>query len=213
VATVHEGRVAAFEAFTEQMRGETRLGKLDAAALVTALVDEVLSIYLAHVEALERVVDALDEIALRGDAPDRYLQDVIDLRRRIGRLRRVLAPHREAFAPLARPDFEIEDFGSPWPGLLDRLERTLDAIENVRSVLIGSVELHMSSTSQRVNDVMKRLTVISAVLLPASVLSGIMGMNFPQPFFDQPANFFIVLAAMVAIAATTLLIAWRKGWL
>lgn len=180
---------------------------------MTALVDEVLSDYLAHVELLEREVDDLDEVALRGDAPKRYLEDVIHLRRRIAALRRALAPHREAFAPLARPDFEIEDFGSPWPGLLDRLDRTLEAIENVRDVLIGSVELQMSSTSQRVNDVMKRLTVINAVLLPATLLAAIMSMQFPLAFFRSAGNFWLVLGAMGVLAIATLVVARLRGWI
>lgn len=213
VATIHDGRVDAFDRFNAQILGESRIGQLDAAALVTALVDEVLSIYLAHVEHIEREVDDLDEVALRGDAPRRYLEDVIHLRRRVAALRRALAPHREAFGPLARPDFEIEDFGSPWPGLLDRLERTLEAVENVRDVLIGSVELQMSSTSQRVNDVMKRLTVLNAVVLPAALIAGIMGMPFPLPFFQSPANFWIVVAVMTVLAVVTLVAARFRGWI
>jgi Mg2+ and Co2+ transporter CorA len=60
---------------------------------------------------------------------------------------------------------------------------------------------------------MKVLTLLSAVLLPAIVLAGIMGMNFKLPFFDDPNNFWFVVAAMVAFAATIAAVARWRGWL
>ncbi|MEA2612691.1 MAG: CorA-like Mg2+ transporter protein, partial [Chloroflexota bacterium] len=65
----------------------------------------------------------------------------------------------------------------------------------------------------RANDVMKILTLLSAVLLPAVVLAGIMGMNFQMPFFDDTRNFFIVIASMVVLAAVILAIARWRDWL
>ncbi|MEO7664032.1 MAG: CorA family divalent cation transporter, partial [Candidatus Limnocylindrales bacterium] len=171
VITIHEGAIDAIDTAAAQLRGESGLGRLDAAALLAVIADEVLNQYLRHVESIERRIDVLDELAIRGGAVDTYLNEVVILRRRGALLRRLLAPHREAFGPLARPDFEVAALGRPWPGLVDRLELAIVAIESVRDLLIGSVELHQSSTSQRVNDVMKRLTILNAVLLPAVVLA------------------------------------------
>ena len=83
-----------------------------------------------------------------------------------------LAPHRWAFAPLARPDFELEGLGKPWPGIVDRLDSTVDAVENARELLIGAFDVYMATSAQRTNDVMKALTILSAILLPAVVLAG-----------------------------------------
>jgi len=71
----------------------------------------------------------------------------------------------------------------------------------------------MGRVSQRANDVMKILTLLSAVLLPAVVLAGIMGMNFQMPFFDDTGNFFLVIASMVVLAAVILAIARWRDWL
>ena len=136
------------------------------------------------------------------------------MRRRIGLIRRTLAPHRVAFAALARPDMALhEELGEPWPGLTDRLDRALDAVENLRDLLLGTFEIHMGRTAQDANDMMKVLTLLSAVLLPAVVLAGVMGMNFKLPFFDAAENFWIVIGAMVAFGVAILGVARWRGWL
>ncbi|HEX5589733.1 MAG TPA: CorA family divalent cation transporter [Candidatus Limnocylindrales bacterium] len=213
VVTLHDESVDAIDELTEQLRDEPGVGVLDASALVAALVDEVLTLYLRQAEVVERRIDVLDEIAIRGRTVSAYLEEVVALRRRVAELRRSLAPHRAAFAPLARPDFEIAALGRPWPGIMDRLENTVAAVETARDLLIGSVELHQSSTAQRVNDVMKVLTIVNAVLLPSVVLAGVMGMNFKVPFFEDPGNFFLVLGGMAALAVGTLIVARLRGWL
>lgn len=212
VVTIHREPLDAVDTLAEQFRDEPGLGVLDAADLVAGIVDEVLAIYLRHAEAIERRIDVLDEVAIRGQSAKTYLAEVISLRRRTAILRRSLAPHREAFGPLARPDFEIAALGRPWPGLVQRLEATTLAIQNIRELLIGSVELQQSGTAERVNEVMKRLTIVNAVLLPAVVLAGVMGMNFPMPFFQNPNNFWIVISAMAALAVGILGVARARGW-
>ena len=142
--------------------------------------------YLELVEAIEREIDRLDERALRHQPRNDVLARIVALRRRIGLIRRTLAPHRVAFAALARPEMELHDeLGRPWPGLTDRLERTIDSVENLRDLLLGTFDIHMGRAAQDANDVMKVLTLLSAVLLPSVVLAGIMGMNFKLSFFDD----------------------------
>lgn len=213
VVTVHDGPLQAFDRLDAATEGETRLGALDAAGFVAAIADEVLAGYLGLVEDTEREIDRLDERALRRPADDDVLTRVVDVRRRIGSIRRTLAPHRGAFAALARPDMALhEELGRPWPALTDRLERTLDAVENLRELLLGTFDIHMSRAAQEANDTMKILTVLSAVFLPAVVLAGVMGMNFQLAFFDVADNFWLVVAAMGGFAVTLLAVARWRGW-
>jgi magnesium transporter len=71
----------------------------------------------------------------------------------------------------------------------------------------------MGRSAQRANDVMKALTLVSAVFLPAVVLAGVMGMNFKVAFFDDPNNFFIVVGAMAVIAVGLLVVAKWRRWI
>lgn len=211
--TVHHGPIAAIEAFASGYATDSSLGVLDAGDLLSGLIDEVIAGYYDLAEGIEREIDHLDQEALRGEHPD-VLGQLVDIRRRISLIRRVVTPHRSALAALARPEMRAEsDIGQPWPGLVDRLEGALSALDGLRDALLGTYDIHMGRVAQRANDVMKALTLLSAVLLPAVVLAGVMGMNFKLAFFDQAENFFVVVAAMVGFAVLLLGIARWRGWL
>ncbi len=213
VVTVHQGAAAALERLDRATEGDTRLGALDAAGFVASIVDEVLAGYLHIAEAIGQEIDRLDELALRHRRRQDVLSMIVRLRRRIGAIRRTLAPHRLAFAALARPEMDLHDeLGRPWPDLNDRLERAVDAIENLRDLLLGTFDIHMGRAAQEANEVTKVLTLVSAVLLPAIVLAGVMGMNFPLAFFEDTGNFWLVLGAMVLFGVTLLAAARWRGW-
>ena len=153
-------------------------------------------------------------MAVRNRADASFLATVLGLRRRIARLRRALAPNREALLPLERPDVALtSELGAVWPGITQRLERAIDGVENARELLVGSFDLYLGRSSQRTNDVMKVLTLVSAIALPAVVLAGVMGMNFKLPFFDESGNFFLVAGAMIGFAAGILAIARWRSWI
>ncbi len=213
VVTVHHGRVHALHRYADSIASDASIGILDAGDLLSGLVDEVIVGYYRLAEDIERDIDRLDDAALRGGRDD-VLAGIVEIRRRVGTIRRVLTPHRHALAALARPEMDAEtDVGRPWPGLVDRLEGAIDAIDRTRDALLGTYDIHMGRVAQRANDVMKALTLLSAVLLPAVVLAGIMGMNFEVPFFNQPDNFYVVLGAMTVFAVLLLGVARWRRWL
>ena len=219
VITVHHQKGDFLDPFREQLSGDRELGRIEAPSFLAALLDWQLGTYFKLVDQLERGVDVLDERALRGgDREDRtdLLAEMVQLRHRTGRIRRTIAPQREVFAALARPGFELlatSESAAHFRALQARVERAIDAVENARELLIGSFDLYMTQTSQRTNDVMRVLTIVNVILLPAVVLAGIMGMNFKVAFFENTNLFWIVIAAMVVIAAGSLVVARWRQWL
>ena len=214
LVSVHDGQAASIERFRSGADGETGFGALTAADLLSTLVDEVINGYFVIVERIEREIDELDQRALRGRPGDDLLDALVAARRQVSLLRRTLAPHRSALSALARPELQAEDLvGQPWPGLVDRVEVAMGAVDGLRDALLGTYDIHMGRVAQRANDVMKVLTLLSAVLLPAVVLAGVMGMNFKLAFFDESANFFVVVAAMVVLAGLILGIGRWRHWL
>jgi len=142
VITVHDEPLVTLDSFRDEIDKEEELGRLDAAAFTAGLIDSVIAAFFQQIEAIERDIDALDEVAVRSPGGQSFLADVLALRRRIARLRRVLAPNREALLPLERPDFELRtDLGPVWPGIVQRLERAIDGLENARELLVGSFDL------------------------------------------------------------------------
>ena len=100
-----------------------------------------------------------------------------------------------------------------WPGIVDRLERAIDAVENARELLVGSFDIYLGRSAQRSNDVMKVLTLVSAIALPAIVLAGVMGMNFKVPFFDNPNNYFLVVGSMIVFGLVIVGVARWRHWI
>jgi magnesium transporter len=214
VATVHSEPAVALDRIDELTHGDTRFGALDAAGFMTAIVDEILGGYLAIAESIEREIDRLDELALRIHPREDILARIVEIRRRIGAIRRTLTPHQVAFAALARPEMALhQELGRPWPGLTDRLDRAVASVENLRDLLLGTYDIYMGRAAQDANEVMKRLTLLSAVLLPAVVLAGVMGMNFKLDFFDDTRNFVLVVGAMVVFGVSLLGAARWRSWL
>ncbi len=213
VVTVHDGKLTAIDRFREEIQDEELIGSLESGSFLAGLLDSVFTAYFRQVEGVERDIDDLDELAIRADPDVDFLETVLALRRRIARLRRSLAPNREALLPLERPDTLVLSprLGEVWPGITQRLERAIDAVENSRELLIGSLDLYLGRSSQRTNDVMKVLTLVSSIALPGIVLAGVMGMNFKLPFFDDPNSFYLVTGAMVAFAIAIVAVArWRR---
>jgi magnesium transporter len=214
VVTVHDGPLSPIDEFRKEIDLEELVGSLDSASFIAGLIDSIFTAYFRQIEAIERDIDAIDEVAIRTRADRDFLSHVLLLRRRIARLRRILAPNREALLPLERPDFtETSDLGATWPGIAKRLERAIDGVENARELLVGSFDLYLGRASQRSNDVMKILTLVSAIALPGIVLAGVMGMNFKLPFFEDATNFFVVVGVMVAFAVAILGVARWRSWI
>ena len=153
-------------------------------------------------------------MALRTDRD--LLGRLVDMRQRIARARRIAALHGDVYAEIARPDFlpELEEADNALLAqVATRLDRATEGIANVREMLIGTFDVHMTRTAQRTNDIMRVLTWTSVILLPAVVVAGIMGMNFQVGLFDNAALFWVVIGFMVVMAVSTLLVARWRGWL
>jgi magnesium/cobalt transport protein CorA len=214
VVTVHDGPLSAIAEFANQLEDEVGLGELEAGAFMTGLVDAVLTTYFKEIDAIERDIEALDQVALQRRAGTAFLSAVVVLRHRIAVVRRALTPNRDALAPIVRPDFEVhKDLIRAWPGTIERLERAIDGVDKARELLVGSFDIYLGRASQRSNDVMKILTLVSAIALPAIVLAGVMGMNFKLPFFEDANNFWVVVAAMVGLAVGILAVSRWRGWI
>lgn len=215
VLSVRDGSVAGLDDVATVVQGSSQLGRLDAPSFVAVLIDDVIGAYFAAVETLERSIDAIDDRVLRAEPDQTLLPALVTVRRKSGTLRRALAPHRTVVSALARPDIGLRsDAGpDPWPAIVERVERAIDAVENVRELLLGSFDLLMTRTAQRTNDIVRVLTVASVVLLPAGVVAGVFGMNFHSPLFEGEGLFLPVLLGIVGMCVAIVLAARWRRWL
>jgi magnesium transporter len=217
VMTVHEEPIEFLAGIDERIEADADLGRIDAAQFVAALLDAAVTTYFSAVDGIEKVVDELDSRSLRADASVNLLPELVEVRRRIASLRQLLASHREQFAALAGRDLaiasEVGDF-EDFPAVAERFERAMAAVDNSRDLLLGSFDVYMTRTAQRTNETMKVLAMISALLLPGSLIAGLLGMNVPGPFAtDDRAAFWIVVTLIGALAAVTLVVARLRRWI
>lgn len=218
VITHHDRPVPFLDAVDDRIERDASAGSLSDAAFFTIIVDAAIASYHAAVDAIEEDVDRLDAMSLRGAAPQGALAELVRCRRRIARLRRLLADHRSVFTTLGSPELGsiIEDANETAlvAGLAGRFESALGAVEESRDALLGSFDVYMSRTAQRTNEVMKVLTLATVLLLPGSMIAGLLGMNVLVPLDkDDPMSFWLVIAAITVLAIAIVLVARRRRWL
>jgi len=216
VLSWHAEPVAMLRDIDDRIEADTTIGQLDAAAFVASAVDSAVTSYFKSVDEIEAVVDRLDAVALGGDPEHDVLADLVEIRRRISRLRRVLTSQREVFAAFASPDFRtlVGDDAEAFAGVASRFEGALQSVENSRDLLLGSFEVFMTRTAQRTNDTMKVLALATVLLLPGSLIAGLLGMNVTIPLNqDSPLSFWIVVVAIAVLAAVVLLFARARRWI
>jgi Mg2+ and Co2+ transporter CorA len=215
VLTLHSGPLGFLDQLRHRERGETQLGTLSAESFTVSLLDWQIESYLHAVSDFEGAVDRLEVAILSREARHGALPDLAHLRRGASKLRRLLAPHRQVFGAMARPDFrpeagEVAD--KQFRALEQRFERAMDAIETARDLVVGSFELFATRTAQRTNDTMRVLTFVTVLLGSLAVAAGVLGMNFDAPFFQSGAQgFWTAIAGMAIVVVAALALArWRR---
>jgi magnesium transporter len=168
-------------------------------------------------ERLEVELEEIDRKAMRGDGrPEAVIEQLVDLRSRIGVLRRSLVAHRGALLALAHPELEAlgdGDSGRLFSVLLDRYESTLQLARDARESVVNSFDVLIARTGQRTNEIVKVLTLASVIFLPGAVLAGIMGMNFKVSLFEHTIGFWLTVAAILFIGVLTLVGAKLRDWI
>ncbi len=217
VITHHEKPIRFLDDLNERINEDTSIGILDAPAMLGSLLNAAVTSYFRTVDAIEGVVDELDGRSLRDEGGGRLLEDLVTLRRRIARLRRLLTDQRGLFASLAGPDVAQlvgTEAAEALQAVSARFESALSAVEDSRDVLLGSFDVIMTRTGQRTNDVMKILALATVLLLPGSLIAGLLGMNVAVPLpKDDPASFWIVVVGVVLLAVVILSVARYRRWL
>jgi magnesium transporter len=217
VVTLHQGELDLVDEFNKPFHGETRLGDLNGPSFLSLVLDWQISGYFGVIESLQTEIDELDEELLTKSPDESDLLDRLQaLRVRVRRLRNTLSSHREVLGLLSHPRSDaligaeaVEDYKR----LEDRLQQAIETIDTTREMIVGSFDIFMTRTAQATNDIMKRLTIVSVLLLPAAALAGIMGMNFKVEIFEWPWMFWVTIALMLAVAGVTLVIAKWRRWL
>jgi magnesium transporter len=216
VVTVLERPRPVFDPIRERIRSGTALiCRMQQDFLAYALLDALIDTYFPFVEQIGEVLNDLeDEVTERPNQVT--LSHLHAVRRSLLTVHRVMWRQRDAFSQIMRDD--RSPFGDAvrvyLRDLFDHALQVLDAIETYRDISVGLADLYYSSVSNRLNEVMRTLTVISTIFIPLTFLVGVYGMNFENmPELKTRTGYFVLWGVMLVIAAALLYGFKRRGWL
>ncbi|MDI6746129.1 MAG: magnesium/cobalt transporter CorA [Rhodocyclaceae bacterium] len=216
VLTFQERPTGSFDPVREWLRQDKgRIRQLGVDYLAYALLDTLVDRYFVVLEQIGERSEELEEgLIARPDAA--LLHTLHQLKRETLTLRRAIWPLREVINTLLRNDsrFFTAETQLYLRDIYDHTVHLIESLEAIRDLIAGMLDIYLSSISNRVNQEVRALTVVAIIFMPATLISGIFGMNFHvMPLLDNPAGFLFAIGLMVGVAVTLGAIFWRRRWL
>jgi magnesium transporter len=193
--------------------GKTRKNKAD--YLLFALMDLVVDNYMAIAEQIEEKLELLEGDILRNNHHD-PITELYELKRELTQIRKHLWPLRDVLGRLSRDESNlIEASTRPYfRDVLDHIVQLTEGIVSSRELLTSLVDIHYSLISNRMNSVMKTLTIYSAIFMPLTFVVGIYGMNFDNmPELHNANGYYYIWGVMIALSIGLLIYFRKRGWL
>ena len=217
VVTFHVERFRSIKAVKQRVRNSPFVCQRGAAYLLHQILDQLVDLYMPLVDDFDIAINDLeDRVFEMKRSGNTVLQDIMDLRRSVARLRRISARQLDVLYRISHGEFEqipanILPF---FRDVHDHLQRISDLSEAYRDLVGSLFDIHFSVIATKTNDVMKTLAVVSAIILPLSLIAGIYGMNFDyMPELRTPYGYFLTLGVMAIVTIALLVYFWRRGWI
>ena len=205
-----------FDPIRERIRSNKgRVRKAGADYLLYALIDLIVDQYFVVLERFGDRIESLEEELIANPTTE-TLHVIHHLKREMAFLRKSVWPLREIIGRLERSESTLieQTTGIYLRDVYDHTIQVIDAVETFRDMLSGMLDIYLSSVSNRMNEVMKLLTIIATVFIPLTFVAGVYGMNFEHmPELGWPWAYPLVWIVMIVIAALMVLYFRRKRWL
>jgi len=204
-----------FEPVRERIRKQkSRIRGSGADYLAYALIDTVVDNYIYIIERIGEKIEDLEEEILLGQDPT-VMEKINLFKREINYLRKSIRPAKEAILQLSRLDSDLfhENTMPFLKDLQDLINQATEAIETYRDLLTDQLNIHNSVMANKMNDIMKILTIFAAIFIPLTFIAGIYGTNFEYlPELHYKYSYFIFWTILITLAGSLLLYFKRKRW-
>ena len=217
VVTYHHAVFRSINNVKQKVRASPVTCQRGPAYLLYQILDQLVDYYSPVLDDFDERINRLeDEIFALKNPDNRILEEIQNLKRSVLRLRRISQKQLNILYRISHGEFKMVD-----PEMLpffrdiyDHLVRITDLAENYRDLIGGALDSYLSVVANRTNDIMKVLTIFSAIMLPLTVIAGVYGMNFENmPELKKEYGYFTVLGVMAVVAISLVLFFWSKGWL
>lgn len=193
-------------------KGRVRVKKAD--YLIYVLIDVIVDNYFTIIDHMQTEIEHLEHNIIND--PDREeLAQILKLKKEMVFLRKAVIPVREAISALEKGDCHLIDQSTQkyLRDVYDHTTHISESIENYREMLQSLLDIYLTGLSNKLNNVMKTLTVISTVFIPLTFIAGLYGMNFKTiPGDSDPNGFLIATGIMVVIGTIMIIVLRRKKW-
>ncbi|HSO66928.1 MAG TPA: magnesium/cobalt transporter CorA [Desulfatirhabdiaceae bacterium] len=183
--------------------------------LAHALIDGIVDSYFVILDSLGERIEDLENALISHPTPE-TLRSIQSLKRDMILLRKSIWPLREMIGHIGRSDSSLirEPSVIYFQDVYDHAVQVIDTIETYRDMLSGMIDIYLSTISNKMNEVMKVLTIIATVFMPLTFIAGVYGMNFKyMPELEWTWGYFAIWGVMLAIAVLMLIFFKRKKWL
>src|SRR5919205_160156 len=217
VITYHHAMFRSINNVKQLLRTTPIVCQRGSAFLLHQILDQVVDYYSPVLDDFDERIDKLeDDIFTLRRPNNEILSEIMDLKRSVLRLRRISGKQMDILHRMSRGEFGLipEDMRPFYRDVYDHLVRVVDLAESYRDLISGSLEAYLSVVSNRLNEIMKVLTIFSAIMLPLTFLTGFFGMNLPEiTGIHSPFVYDALWLAMIIVAVGMLYIFKRRGWI
>lgn len=214
--TVHDKPSRSVRALQDRLQREPQLlPKKGVDTILHHITDEVVDHYFPILESFEARVERI-EVEVFRNPTEELLEEMLGLQRRFLTLHRVIHPQLDILGALASGRYpEIDAADLPYfRDVYDHLQRIADRLQIAREMLSGAMQCYLSHASNRMNAVMKSLAILATVVLPASFVTSLLGMNLEHlPGREAPETFWLVAGFSLGASALLILVLKRLRWL
>lgn len=205
-----------FNAIRDRIRqNKGRIRKRKADYLAYALMDTIVDNYFIVADILGEDVESIEDELLE-DSDNKTLHKIFEIKTQINVLRKALWPLRDVITKLDKYEPKLVEAGTKLflRDLQDHVIQLTDTIETIRDRNSSLVDIHLSNTSNKMNEVMKVLTIIATIFIPLTFIVGVYGMNFKHmPELNWQYGYFFTWVIMIGVAVAMLLYFRKKKWL
>ncbi|HXV20801.1 MAG TPA: magnesium/cobalt transporter CorA [Desulfuromonadales bacterium] len=216
VLSFQEGSSDIFDGVRDRIRNNRgKIRRMGADYLAYALLDSVVDSYFVVLEKLGDRIELLEEELIAAPSPAAVKQ-IHHLKREMILLRKAVWPLREGIGALQRVESPLmqETTGVFLRDVYDHTIQVIDTVETFRDLLAGMLDIYLSSVSNRMNEIMKVLTIIATIFIPLTFLAGVWGMNFDHmPELRWRWGYALAWGLMLGLAGGMLVVFRRKKWL
>jgi magnesium transporter len=214
LVTVHRTALAALAKARERYEREGEPFKKGPDFFLYLIGDELVDSYFPLLEKIECKIDEL-ESQIESDCTRALLHSIFRLKQQLIYLRKATGPQREVFNALSSRPYELIDrrVAVYFQDVYDHIVRIYEMIETHRDLLGNVLDAYYSATSSRLNEVMKRLTLIATIFMPLAVITGLGGVNFEHMPFKSPIAFGLLLLSMIIVPVAMWLWFKRQKWM